>query len=153
MIRYGGVFAPASGWRRRIVPKEAIHEIETTAHEKKTETEKGSHDHKRRYAWSELLKRVFAVDALKCAKCGNTMKILCAVNPPDAIRKILNCLGLPSRPPPIFPVLIRHENGQPVPKPIKSTISDYSSESPYAIALSVPSTPIKKTLSLYGISE
>jgi hypothetical protein len=30
--------------------------------------------------------------------------ILCAVNP-EAIRKILDRLGLPSRPPPIFPVL------------------------------------------------
>jgi hypothetical protein len=29
------------------------------------------------------------------------MRILCAVNPPEAIRKILDCLGLPSRPPPI----------------------------------------------------
>ena len=29
------------------------------------------------------------------------MRILCAIHPPDAIRKILDCLGLPSRPPPI----------------------------------------------------
>jgi hypothetical protein len=30
------------------------------------------------------------------------MRILCAINPPSAIKKILDCLGLPSRPPPIF---------------------------------------------------
>ena len=111
MIRYSGVFAPASGWRRHIVPKEAIHETETSSHEEKTETVKCSHDHKRRYAWAELLKRVFAVDALKCNKCGNKMKILCAVNPPDEIRKTLDCLGLPSRPPPIAPAFIPYENG------------------------------------------
>jgi hypothetical protein len=29
------------------------------------------------------------------------MRILCAIHPPDAIQKILDCLGLPSRPPPI----------------------------------------------------
>ena len=29
------------------------------------------------------------------------MRILSAIHPPDAIRKILDCLGLPSRPPPI----------------------------------------------------
>ena len=29
------------------------------------------------------------------------MRILCAVHPPDAIRKILECLGIPSRPPPL----------------------------------------------------
>jgi hypothetical protein len=27
------------------------------------------------------------------------MRILCAIHPPKAIRKILDCLGLPSRPP------------------------------------------------------
>jgi hypothetical protein len=29
------------------------------------------------------------------------MRILAAIHPPEAIRKILDCLGLPSRPPPI----------------------------------------------------
>jgi hypothetical protein len=29
------------------------------------------------------------------------MRILCAIHPPEAIRKILDCLGLPSRPPQI----------------------------------------------------
>jgi len=29
------------------------------------------------------------------------MRILCAIHPPEAIHKRLECLGLPSRPPPI----------------------------------------------------
>jgi hypothetical protein len=29
------------------------------------------------------------------------MRILAAIHPPEAIRKILECLGLPSRPPPL----------------------------------------------------
>jgi len=29
------------------------------------------------------------------------MRILAAINPPEAIHKILDCLGLPTRPPPI----------------------------------------------------
>ncbi len=29
------------------------------------------------------------------------MRILAAITPPEAIRKILDCLGLPSRPPPL----------------------------------------------------
>jgi hypothetical protein len=33
------------------------------------------------------------------------MRILCAINPPAAIKKILDCLGLPSRPPPIYPAV------------------------------------------------
>ena len=105
MIRYSGVLAPSAAWRRRIVPKEAVSESETETAGKaeKTETANESHSRPRRYAWAELLKRVFAVDALKCPICSNTMRILCAVNPPDAVRKILDCLGLPSRPPPIAP--------------------------------------------------
>ena len=60
----------------------------------------------KRYVWAELLKRVFAVDALECDRCGGRMRILCAVNPPEAIRKILACLGMPIRAPPIAPALI-----------------------------------------------
>jgi hypothetical protein len=59
--------------------------------------------HERRYAWAELLKRVYSVDAFKCDRCGGKMRILCAIHPPDAIEKILDCLGIPSRPPPISP--------------------------------------------------
>lgn len=51
------------------------------------------------------MKRVFAVDALECDRCGGRMRILCAVNPPEAIRKILACLGMPIRAPPIAPAL------------------------------------------------
>jgi len=105
-----------SSWRRRIIPKEDISEVKTeiTTQEGKAEKLKCSHPRPRRYARAELLKRVFAVDSLKCS-CGKKMRILCAVNPPDAIRKILDCLGLPSRPPPIAPAVIRYEHGQPVP--------------------------------------
>jgi hypothetical protein len=56
-----------------------------------------------RYAWAELLKRVFAVDALECVRCDGRMRILCAVNPPEAIRKILACLGMSIRAPPAAP--------------------------------------------------
>jgi hypothetical protein len=36
---------------------------------------------------------------------GGKMCILCAIHPPKAIRKILDCLGIPSRPPPISPAI------------------------------------------------
>jgi hypothetical protein len=42
---------------------------------------------------------MFAVDVLECPACGGRMRILAAIHPPEAIRKILDCLGLPSRPP------------------------------------------------------
>ena len=133
MIRYSGVLAPSAAWRQRIIPEgiesprvssvctekcgqnarvpgEAVN-LAFAVQKRKTENEKDLNPRPRRFAWAELLKRVFSVDALKCNKCGNTMRILCAVNPPDAIRKILDCLGLPSRPPPIAPASIRYELG------------------------------------------
>ena len=65
----------------------------------------------KRYVWAELLKRVFAVDALECDYCGGRMRILCAVNPPEAIRKILDCLGMPVRAPPTAPALSEWGDG------------------------------------------
>jgi hypothetical protein len=55
----------------------------------------------RNYSWAQLMRRVFSLDALECPRCGGQMRILAAINPPlEAIHKILDCLGLPSRPPP-----------------------------------------------------
>jgi hypothetical protein len=65
--------------------------------------------HERRYAWAELLKRIFSVDSLKCERCGGRMRILCVIHPPEAIRKILDCLGIPSKPPPIFPAVLESD--------------------------------------------
>jgi hypothetical protein len=38
--------------------------------------------------------RVFLVDVLKCEHCGGRLKILAAIHPPDATRKILECLNV-----------------------------------------------------------
>jgi hypothetical protein len=43
------------------------------------------------------------------ARCGGRMRILAAIHPPEAIRKILDCRGLPSRPPPIARALPERE--------------------------------------------
>jgi hypothetical protein len=57
------------------------------------------------YPWAQLMERVFELDVLSCPRCGGRMRILAAINPPDAIEKILACLGLPTRAPPIAPPL------------------------------------------------
>ena len=51
------------------------------------------------------MKRVFEVDVLVCDRCRGRMRILAAIHSADAIRAILECLGLPSRAPPISPAL------------------------------------------------
>src|SRR5216117_3564232 len=49
----------------------------------------------------ELMRRVLAVDVLECPRCSGPMRIVAAIHLPEAIREILDCLGLPSRAPPI----------------------------------------------------
>ncbi len=55
--------------------------------------------------WSQLMRRVFALDVLECPDCHGRMRILAAIHPPAVVQKILACLGLPPKPPPIAPAL------------------------------------------------
>jgi len=57
----------------------------------------------RRLSWAELMRRVFAIDVLECARCGGPMRILAAIHSPEATRAILECLGMLSRAPPALP--------------------------------------------------
>jgi hypothetical protein len=111
LVRYHGILAPAARWRARIVPVEPREGNDSWGCPGCSEAKKGGQGnrqnntgkiHPRNYSWAELMKRVFGFDVLKCDSCGGRMRILCAINPPAAIKKILDCLGLPSRPPPGF---------------------------------------------------
>jgi hypothetical protein len=50
-----------------------------------------------------LLQRVFEIDALRCPRCGTTMRLIAAIEDPMVARKILECLKLPARSPPLVP--------------------------------------------------
>ena len=114
LTRYHGVFGPAAAWRSLIVPAGKDHSRETEVKSQPSPqtssvppTEDESHTAPavsgRNYTWAELMKRVFLVDVLQCEHCGGRMKILAAIRPPTATEKILECLGLPSRAPPLAP--------------------------------------------------
>jgi hypothetical protein len=107
LVRYHGVFAPGSAWRSRIVPSgpdepDSGHCPDCGTGECGKCDGRGVQEpqcrHPKNYSCSELLKHVFEIDILECPHCGGRMRILCAINPPEAIQKILDCLGLPSRP-------------------------------------------------------
>ena len=119
LVRYHGVLAPSARWRRRIVPAVSADECNYSScpdcavnkREKTAKAKKGRNaniGHPRNYSWAELMKRVFGLDVLKCARCGGRIRSPCAINSPDAIKKILDCHGLPSRPPPISPAVLDH---------------------------------------------
>jgi len=110
LTRYSGVLAPASAFRPLIVPQEETRARASHAgcQEEVAAAKSGSGEVKdkhgwrpRNYPWAQLMARVFEFDVLACPRCGAKMRILAAIDAPDAIRKILSCLGLPTRAPPV----------------------------------------------------
>jgi hypothetical protein len=106
------VLAPASTIRPLIVPEDKTTIAPThsgcPAKTGTTKTDSANTNEKRgmqprNYSWAQLMMRVFEVDVLSCSRCGGRMRVLCAINSPPAIQKILACLGLPTRAPPIAP--------------------------------------------------
>jgi hypothetical protein len=112
ITRFYGVLGPAATLRPSIVPEDKTNIVPThlgcSARIETSTTEEAETKPKRgkkpiNYSWAQLLKRVFELDVLACPRCGGRMRILCAINSQPAIQKILACLGLPSRAPPIAP--------------------------------------------------
>jgi hypothetical protein len=91
LVRFHGVFAPNSAWRKKVVPAPA------PASESSASTPKLPS----RLPWAELFKRVFKEDVLRCTNCGGDMKVLAFVTGPAAVRELLDHLGLPSTGPPL----------------------------------------------------
>jgi len=112
ITRFYGVLAPAATLRPYIVPEDKATIAPTQSgcparmdaskndeHEIKAKRGKKS----KNYSWAQLMMRVFEIDILCCPRCGGRMRLLCAINSQPAIQKILACLGLPTRAPPIAP--------------------------------------------------
>jgi hypothetical protein len=100
LIRFHGVFGPASKWRSSIVP--AGRETSTpdagapcacTGEVKETSRRRPN------YSWARLMARVFEIDVLECPQCKGRLRILAAIHPPENTRRILECLNLPTRGP------------------------------------------------------
>ena len=112
ITRFYGIFAPAASLRPRVIPEAEGSSpprhpgcqsgLEVPATDPgKTKKKRGCQS--RNYPWARLMERVFELDVLACPRCGGRMRILAAIDSPDAIQKILTCLGLPTRNPPIAP--------------------------------------------------
>jgi len=92
LTRYFGVFAPRAKLRRTVVPQ-CTDEDDGCAHSPvTTDTPKMR---ARRYSWSRLLARVFAVDVLVCPRCASRMQTVEWVTHPERIQAVLNATGPP----------------------------------------------------------
>ena len=56
-----------------------------------------------RLPWAELLRRVFALDILVCARCAGPLTVVAYITEVAVVAKILAHLGLPTTPPPLSP--------------------------------------------------
>ena len=91
-LTYHGVLAPAAPIRDLVVPRSPF-------------TAPGTPPHPsiHRLPWAELLKRVFAIDALTCPRCGGPRKLIALLTDGLVVRQILSHLRLPTEPPPLAP--------------------------------------------------
>ena len=106
LVRYHGVFGPASRWRREIVPAPpeakgtcAPLRSESQSPEPMAETHAAPTS---RIRWADLLLKVFREDVLSCP-CGGRRVVLALVTEKKVIHAILDHLGLPTTGPPIAP--------------------------------------------------
>jgi hypothetical protein len=51
-----------------------------------------------RVEWAKLMRRTFAIDVLRCARCGGRLRLLAAITDRATARKILEHIGLPAAP-------------------------------------------------------
>ncbi len=105
LLRYHGVFAPASHWRRDVVPQPlaaAQHCDLAPLPSEGASTHAPPPRNRSRIPWAELLLRVFREDVLSCP-CGGRRVVLAYLTEPGPVKAILDHLGLPSTGPPLAP--------------------------------------------------
>jgi hypothetical protein len=104
LTRFHGVFAPGAKlkpWVRPGQPEQPQPEAKAAG------AEKGAMEHTRnrppRLTWAGVLRRTFQMDVFACGRCGGRRRVLASLTARQAVRAILEHLGLPSQPPRLAP--------------------------------------------------
>ena len=98
-MRWGGVFASASPYRKKIVLRPEISKGFKFEVEASSEIDKENlNESLKKSSWARLLSKVFGVDVLKC-DCGSELKPVSAILKGDEIKRYLRHLGLDADPP------------------------------------------------------
>jgi hypothetical protein len=99
-VRYSGCLAPHSHLRGAMIPTPRQQGVEDEA----TDTRSP------RWSWARLLKRVFALEMVRCPCCQRgALRIIAAITHSEVMRKILQPLQLSADPPPIAPARVRQD--------------------------------------------
>lgn len=97
--RFHGVFAPNAKHRAQVVPGGTGEPTGQEPAPAKTEPARPTRrDGTSRIDWASLLRRVFKVDVLACARCNGRMRVIALIEEPPVIEKTLRHLGLPHVP-------------------------------------------------------
>jgi hypothetical protein len=97
LVRYHGVFANRSAYRRRLPPAPVADDGGAADSSVPVPPRRW----RGRVPWAQLLMRVFSVDALRCPRCATPMVVLALISDPPVVARILTHLGLPAEPPAI----------------------------------------------------
>jgi hypothetical protein len=123
-VRYHGILAPCASLRSRVVPsgevglercistegaeatpasgaRAAADQAPRGPERNPPREDRPVDSTPRRLRWAALLQRVFDIDALRCPRCGSTLRLIAAIEDPAIARRILECIGLPARAPPV----------------------------------------------------
>jgi hypothetical protein len=120
MLSYHGILAPATSWREHVVPAsppprttrcQRSQQPTASVARRSTRSQRLSDQHlsdaepptrrQERLPWAELLRRAYATEVLVCEEGGARRELTAFLTALDVIRRILEHLGLPTRPPPI----------------------------------------------------
>jgi hypothetical protein len=105
LVRYHGLFGPASAWRSKIVPEAPPLSCSRGSTPEAAPRPAADPRAPSRIPWAELLLRVFREDVLLCP-CGGRRVVLAFITEQKVVKEILAHLGLPTTGPPLAPVRI-----------------------------------------------
>ena len=102
-VRFHGVFGPAARLRPSVtaLAKPELPPLQEPEPEVGPTTNASSNWRASRLDWAALLKRVFEIEILRCARCGARMRVVAFITDRKASARILEHLGLPSHFPPL----------------------------------------------------
>ena len=102
-VRFHGVFGPAARLRSSVtaLSKPELPSLQEPQPEVGPTTNASSIRPASRLDWAALLKRVFEIEILRCARCDARMRVVAFITDRKACAHILEHLGLPSRFPPL----------------------------------------------------
>jgi len=90
-VHFFGVLAAHAARRAQVIPPCGDQEPGTAQLGGRT---------RRRLSWAQLLRRVFALELMVCPLCGGQRRVIAAIEKGAVAKAILECLGLPTEPPP-----------------------------------------------------